>query len=149
VGYRPAIARFLGVKGIPGPHNYLEYLVKNAWATRDGGFTLVMPPQVAQDLWDYGFKTKKSIYEWIWKKSFEPVRDFRMRGAQDFITNGWLGIEKTSGKPWKELSEDYLVPAGGEDPFESYNIILCNMEETAVARFGGGHGQAFSIDAWR
>jgi len=144
-----AIARFLDVKGIPGPHNYLEYLTKDAWATRDGGFTLVMPTQIAQDLCDYGFKTKDSIYEWIWKKSFEPVSKFRMRGAQDFITNGWLGIEKTSGKHWKELPGDYMVPAGGDDPFDSYNILLCNMEETAVARFGGGHGQVFSIDAWR
>lgn len=144
-----AIARFLDVKGIPGPHNYLEYLCHKAWATRDGGFTLVMPQQVAQDLCDYGFKTKESIYEWIWKRSFEPVGEFRMRGAQDFVTNGWLGKEKTSGKPWKELPDDYMVPAGGDDPFESYNIILCNMEETAVARFGGGHGQVFSIDDWR
>ncbi len=144
-----AIARFLDVKGIPGPHNYLEYLTKDIWATRDGGFTLVMPPQIAQDLHDYGFKTKDSIYEWIWKKSFEPVSEFRMRGAGDYRTNGWLGIEKTSGKPWRELPEDYMVPAGGEDPFESYNILLCNMDETAVARFGSGHGQAYSIDTWR
>jgi hypothetical protein len=108
-----------------------------------------MPQQVAQDLCDYGFKSKQEIYEWIWKQSFEPLSKFRMRGAQDFITNGWLGIEKTSGKPWKELPDDYMVPAGGDDPFESNNIVLCNMEETAVARFGGGHGQAFSIDAWR
>lgn len=72
-----------------------------------------------------------------------------MRGMQDFWTNGWMGIEKTSGKPWRDLPDDYLVPAGGEDPFESYNIVLCHMEETAVARFGGGHGQVFSIDSWR
>jgi hypothetical protein len=144
-----AIARFLGVKGIPGPHNYLEYLTKNAWATSEGGFTLVMPPQIAQDLCDYGFKTKQEIYEWIWKRSFETVAEYRMRGMGDFVTNGWLGIEPTSGKPWKELSDDYMVPAGGTDPFQNYNIVLCNMEETAVARFSGGHGQAFSIDAWR
>ena len=144
-----AIARFLGVKGIPGPHNYLEYLTKNAWATSEGGFTLVMPPQIAQDLCDYGFKTKQEIYEWIWKRSFETVAEYRMRGMGDFVTNGWLGIEPTSGKPWKELPDDYMVPAGGDDPFRNYNIVLCNMEETAVARFSGGHGQAFSIDAWR
>jgi hypothetical protein len=144
-----AIARFLDVKGIVGPHNYLEYLIKDVWATREGGFTMVMPQQVAQDLCDYGFKSKQEIYEWIWKQSFEPVSKFRMRGAQDYVTNGWLGIEKTSGKPWRELPDDYMVPAGGNDPFDSYNILLMNMDETAVARFGGGHGQAFSIDAWR
>jgi len=144
-----AIARFLDVKGIVGPHNYLEYLTKDIWATMEGGFTLVMPQQIAKDMYDYGFKTKDEIYEWIWKRSFEPVKRYRMRGAPDFFTNGWLGIEKTSGKPWKELDDDYMVPAGGDDPFDSYNILVMNMQETACARFGGGHGQAFSIDAWR
>jgi len=145
-----AIARYLDVKGIVGPHNYLEYLTKDIWATMEGGFTLVMPPQIAQDMSDYGFKSKDEIYEWIWKRSFEPVKDFRMRGAQDFVTNGWLAIEKTSGKHWKELDDDYMVPAGGDNPFDSYNILLCNMDETACARFGGGgHSQPFSIDAWR
>jgi hypothetical protein len=144
-----AMARYLGVKGIPGPHNYLVYLIKDIWATMEGGFTLVLPPQIAQDLYDYGFKTKQSIYEWIWKQSFEPVGRFRMRGSQDYITNGWLGIEKTSGKPWRELPDDYMVPAGGDDPFDDYNIVVINMEETAPARFSGGHSPAFSIDAWR
>jgi len=32
---------------------------------------------------------------------------------------------------------------------EDYNIVVINMEETAPARFGGGKGPAFSIDAWR
>ncbi len=144
-----AIARFLGVKGIPGPHNYLEYLIKDIWATHEGGFTLIFPQQVAQDLCDYGFKSKQSIYEWIWKQSFEPVGKYRMRGMGDFTTNGWLGIEKTSGKPWKELPDDYLVPVGGDDPFGSYNIIIVDMEETAVGRMSGGHNPAYSIDAWR
>ncbi|MFC1901254.1 hypothetical protein ACFLYN_06665 [Chloroflexota bacterium] len=144
-----AIARYLDVKGIRGPHNYLEFLVKDVWACREDGFTIAMTPQIAQDMYDYGFKTKEDIYEWIWKRSFEPLRDYRMRGRPDEHTNGWMGIERTSGKPWKELDDDYMVPAGGSDPFASYNIIVFNMEETQTARFGGGHGLAFSIDAWR
>ncbi|MFC2014607.1 hypothetical protein ACFLUP_01280 [Chloroflexota bacterium] len=144
-----AIARYLDVKGIRGPHNYLEFLTKDIWACREDGFTLAMPPQIAQDMYDYGFKTKQDIYEWIWKRSFEPLGEYRMRGRPDEHTNGWMGIEKTSGKRWKELSDDYMVPAGGSDPFASYNIIVFNMEETQTARFGGGHGQSFSIDAWR
>ena len=86
----------------------------------EGGLPWCLPPQMAQDMYDYGFKTKQSIYEWIWKQSFEPVAKYRMRGMPDFRTNGWLGIEKTSGKPWKELPDDYMVPAGGNDPFKSY-----------------------------
>jgi hypothetical protein len=143
-----AIARFLNVKGIPGPHNYLEYLTKDIYSTHEGGFTLVFPTQMAQDMYDYGFKTKASIYEYCWKRSFEPVSRYRMRGSADLTTNGWLGIEKTSGKHWKELSDDYMVPAGGDGP-EGFCVLVCNQQETASARFGGGHGPAFSIDAWR
>jgi hypothetical protein len=144
-----AIARFLDVKGIVGPHNYLEYFCRGIWGSREGGFTIGMPPQIAQDMYDYGFKTKQSIYEFFWKKSFEPVSAYRLRGTPDFRTNGWLGIERTSGKHWKELPDDYMVPAGGDDPFRSFNVFVFNMEETQCARFTGGHNEAYSIDAWR
>jgi hypothetical protein len=144
-----AIARYLGVKGIPGPHNYLDYLTIDMWACRDGGFTLVLPPQMAQDLYDFGFKTKEAVYDYLWKKSFIPLSEFRMRGRSDILTNGWTGREKRSGKFWKELPEDYMVPIGGDDPNEDYNIIVCDGQETACDRLGGGKGQAFSIDAWR
>ena len=144
-----AIARYLGVKGVVGPHNYLEFLCKGIWACRESGFTIAMPPQIAQDMYDYGFKTKQSIYEYFWKKSFEPLKDYRMRGRPDEHTNGWMGIEKTSGKHWKELSDEYMVPAGGDDPFKSFNVIVFNMEETQTARITGGHNEAYGIDAWR
>ncbi|MFC1953855.1 hypothetical protein ACFLWR_07005 [Chloroflexota bacterium] len=144
-----AIARYLDVKGIVGPHNYLEYFCKGIWASREGGFTIAMPPQIAQDMYDYGFKTKQSIYEYFWKQSFEPVSEYRKRGTPDYRTNGWLGIEKTSGKHWKELPDDYMVPTGGDDPFTSFNVIVFNMEETQTARFTGGHTDSYSIDAWR
>lgn len=143
-----AIARYLGVKGIVGPHNYFEFLTKGIWACREGGFTLVLVPQMAQDMYDYGFKTKDSIYEWIWKRSFEPLREYRMRGTPDEHTNGWLGIERTSGKHWKELSDDYMVPAGGYGPWD-YCVLVADCQETASLRFSGGHGTAYSIDAWR
>jgi hypothetical protein len=144
-----AIARYLGVKGVPGPHNYLEFLSKDIWACREGGFTLILVPQMAMDLYNYGFKTKQQIYEFLWKKAFEPLKDYRMRGTPDESTNGWMGIERTSGKHWKELPDDYMVPVGGANPFNAYNVIVCDGQETASERFSGGHGQAFSIDAWR
>jgi len=142
-----AIARWLGVKGIPGPHNFLDYFLDGMWATREGGVTMVMIPSMAKDLYDVGFKSKESVYEYIYKKSFEPVKKYRMRGGPDFFTNGWMGIEKTSGKHWKELADDYMVPVC-PDPMSNC-IILAHGEETVLDRSGGGHGQAFSIDAWR
>ena len=143
-----AIARWLNVKGLPGPHNFLDYLLDGMWATREGGVTLAMIPKIAKDLYDLGFKSKDEVYEYIYKKSFEPVKKYRMRGMPDFTTNGWMGIERTSGKHWKELSDDYMVPVC---PNPRANcIILVDGEETVLDRFqGGGHGQGFSIDAWR
>ncbi len=143
-----AIARFLDVKGIRGPHNYLEFLTKDIWACREGAFTLVLVPQIAQDLYDYGFKTKDDIDEWIWKRSFEPLGKYRMRGRPDEHTNGWMAIEKTSGKRWRELPDDYVVPAGGNSPKE-YLIVVGAGQETIADRFGGGRGTAYSVDNWR
>ena len=142
-----AIARWLDVKGIPGPHNFLDYLLDGMWACREGGVTLVMIPSMAKDLWDVGFKTKDSVYEYIYKKSFEPLKRYRMRGRPDFATNGWMGIERTSGKHWKELPDDYMIPVC-PDPWSNC-IILAHGEETVLDRGGGGHGQGYSIDAWR
>ena len=65
------------------------------------------------------------------------------------LTNGWTGREKRSGKFWKELPDDYMVPVGGDDPNQDYNILVCDGQETAVDRLGGGKGPGFSIDAWR
>ncbi|MFC2015059.1 CoA-binding protein [Chloroflexota bacterium] len=61
-----------------------------------------------------------------------------------------MGIEKTSGKHWKELPDDYMVPAGGDGP-RAYSIIISHGMETAIDRFGGSPmgRQGFSIDAWR
>lgn len=145
-----AIARFLDVKGVPGPHNWLEYIIQGIWATREGGFTLVLVPEMAQHLVDIGFKSKDDVYKWIWERSFEPVGKYRMRGGPDFVTNGWTSIEKTSGKVWKELPEDYMVPAGGANP--RANMILVAGEhgdEEMLHSFSAGHGVDFSIDKWR
>ncbi len=145
-----AIARFLDVKGVPGPHNWLEYVIQGIWATREGGFTLVMVPEMAQHLVDIGFKSKDDVYKWIWERSFEPVGRYRMRGGPDFVTNGWTSIERTSGKVWKELPEDYMVPAGGQNPRANMILVCGNHgDEEMLHSFTGGHGQAFNIDSWK
>ena len=142
-----AIARYLDVKGVPGPHNFLDYLLDGMWATREGGVSLSLIPSIAKDLYDVGFKSKDAVYEYIYKKSFEPLKRYRMRGAADLTTNGWMGIEKTSGKHWKELSDDYMVPVC-PNPWANC-IIVVHGEETVIDRGGASHGAAFSIDAWR
>ncbi|MBN2239883.1 MAG: hypothetical protein JW712_08910 [Dehalococcoidales bacterium] len=149
------MARKLGVKGVPGPHNWLDWILPDIWkGEREGPRTWVMTHEMAQHLWDIGFKTKEDVLEYIWKKSFEPLKDFRNRSWVDLTTNGWLGIEPISGKPWKELPDDYLVPVGGDSPDES-TIIVCGSDEEICYQFPGSFrgiwasNPIYSIEAWK
>ena len=144
------IARSLGVKGKPGPHNWLEYITPGLWARAEGGITVFMFPEMAQQLRDWGFKSKDEIYDFLYKKSFMPLGEYRMHSWPDMRTNAWLGIEKTSGKHWKELSDDYMVPAMN-DPFDNCVIVTGNGEESTMIGGGrtGGPDAAWSIDVWR
>ena len=42
------IARRIGVKGIPGPHNCMEYFIDHLWADGEGGKTFFLLPEMAQ-----------------------------------------------------------------------------------------------------
>jgi hypothetical protein len=149
------MARKLGVKGVPGPHNWLDWILPDIWVgDREGGRAFVMVHEMAKHLYDIGFKSKDEVLEYIWKKSFEPLKKYRDRSWVDLFTNGWLGNEPLSGKPWKELPDDYMVPAGGNSPQESC-IIVCGSDEeicyeiTATIRGMWGMQPVYSIDAWR
>lgn len=142
------MARGLGVKGIPGPHNWMAYLLPSMQKYGETGLTFVMIAELAHRLYEYGFKDKKEVYDWFWKASFEPLKEFRNRAMPDLTTNGWMGIEKTSGKHWKELPDDYMVPTRGDEPFANCIIVGGGEEEVCQTIFGS-RGIAYSIDAWR
>jgi hypothetical protein len=148
------MARRLDVKGKPGLHNWLEYLFPKIFSIVEGGFVLIMVPEMARHLYEIGFKSKDEVYEWIYKKSFEPLGEYRTRSWPDLTTNGWLGKEKTSGRPWKELSDDTLVPVVN-DPFDNCIIVAGGEEEGCIQLTGGRSGfgdtpsAAYSIDAWK
>ena len=148
------MARRLGVKGVPGPHNWLEYLFPRLFSVLEGGFTLVMVPELARHLYEIGFKSKDEVYEWIYKKSFESLAEYRTRSWPDLTTNGWMGREKTSGKPWKELPDEFMLPLVN-DPFDNCIIVAGGEEEACIQLSGGRSGfgdtpsAAYSIDRWR
>ena len=142
------LARRFDVKGKGGPHNWLDYLLPGIWSIREGAYTFIMVPEMAQHLVDLGYKTKDDVYEYIWKKSFEPLKDYRNRSWPDFFRDGWMGKEPVSKRPWKELPDDFMVPAGGDDPFETV-VIVAGGDEEASMQLAGGRGLPFSIDAWR
>lgn len=147
------MARRLDVKGIPGPHNWLNYVLPELWAGREGAYTIIMIPEMARHLYDIGFKSKDEVYEWLWKQSFMTVEQYRKFSWVDFTTNGWMGTEPVSGKPWKELPDDHMVPAAGQDP-SGFCIIVGGGDEEVAQEIQGGRGPAggnpiYGIDVWR
>jgi hypothetical protein len=150
------IARRLNVKGIPGPHNFLEYILPGIWAGgREGPRTFIIVHEMAQHLYELGFKTKDAVYEYIWKKGLEPLSEYRKRSWVDLTTNGWMGIDRQSGKHWKELPDDHLISVAGDYPNENCIIVCGSDEEVCVQMTGGPRGgilgmhPIYSIDAWR
>jgi hypothetical protein len=110
-----------------------------------------MLPEIANHLWEYGFKTKKSIYEYMYKRSFMPLKEFRLHSRPDIFfgsgTTGWKGVEPSSGKHWMELSEDFMV-AACSDPMANCVIVMGAGEE-GLSWGEGSSRDAYSIDNWR
>ena len=144
------IARRMGVKGQPGPKNWMEYQIPSFWTGNEGGYTFFMLPEMARHLFEAGFKSKDDFYEWMYKKSFMTVAQYRTHSWPDVNTNAWKGIEPSSGKRWSELPDDYRVPAMGE-PFDTCVIVTGGGEEVSLWTSGRNAktDPAFSIDAWR
>jgi hypothetical protein len=140
------IARRLGVKGIPGPHNFLEY-IRGFWVDGEGGFTFIMLPELASHLYEYGFKTKEEVYHYIYERSKMTLKEYRLHSIPDVWTNAWKGIEPTSGKHWLELPDDYLIHAC-PDPWAN-SIIVTGAGEEQLQWLRGSQRDAYSIDAWR
>jgi hypothetical protein len=144
------IARRLGVKGVPGPKNWLQYMIPGIWHDREGGITFFMLPQMAWALREAGFKSKDEVYEWIYKASFTSLGNYRTHSWVDVNTNSWQGIEPKSGKPYKELPDDYQV-SFVKDPYESCIIVTGSGEEYPqwVGARRPGNDAVYNIDAWR
>ncbi len=142
------IGRRLGLKGVVGPHNWMEYFIGSLWADGEGGKTFLMLPEMARDLQLYGFKSKDEVYEWLYKKSFMTLKEYRTHQAPDVWTNGWKAIEPRSGKPWLELPDDYMVPVVS-DPYDNCIIVTGGGEEMALWTGNRTRESAYSIDAWR
>ncbi len=142
------IARRIGVKGIPGPHNFLEY-IRSFWVDSEGGMTFIMLPEMAHHLYEYGFKSKEAVYEYLYKRSFMPLKEYRTHQRPDIMTNAWRGIERTSGKHWRDLPDDYMV-AACPDPFANCIIVTGAGEEQLHWMMGRrGSAEGYNIDAWR
>ena len=95
-------------------------------------------------------RPKQSIYECFWKKSFEPVRDYRMRGTAGRAHQRLDGHRKDVRQALERAVRmiTWCRPAA-TIPSRATTSSSSTWRRRQTARFGGGHGEAYSIDAWR
>jgi hypothetical protein len=151
------IARRLGVEGIPGPHNVLEYIIPELIPvgrnTGAYGTTFLMHPNMAISLYDYGFKTKAAVYEWMWnnKEYWITAGEMRKNGNYDHATNAGTNKEAISGIAWKDLPDDYPVPSMfiGNKPMDNCIIVSVGFADETCFVLGRGRPTMRPIDPWR
>ena len=95
-------------------------------------------------------RTAEPRFQSFRSQSFVNVGEYRTHSWPDVYTNAWKGIERISGKPWKELPDDAMVPAM-TDPYQACIIVTGGGEE--VSLWSGGRNPnvdaAYGIDVWR
>ena len=150
------MARRIGVEGIPGPHNYLEYVMPIYITESPNGLlasrVLLMHPNMAQSLYDFGFKTKAAVYQWIADTYKVPASLVKASGWYEFGRSGGESMyTMPDGKQvaWKNMPDDYMVQAIGTNARSNCIIVtIANADEMTWTLFGS-RGGTNSIDAWR
>ncbi|MFC2022653.1 hypothetical protein ACFLTL_00605 [Chloroflexota bacterium] len=153
------MARRIGVEGIEGPHNYLEYLLplytKTCANTVKSGKLLIMHPNMAISLYDYGFQSKGAVYQWMWDTYFVTAKEVREYGWYDFRTSGGTRNEPFSGIPYDELPDDYLLHEHGKNGPHENCILVClgGADEVTyvwpAATSENAAPSPYPIDPWR
>jgi len=149
----------LGVEGIPGPHNYLEYLLplytQDCAGTCKSGKLLIMHPNMAKSLYDYGFKTKAAVIQWMWDTYFVTAGSMKGYGWYDFRTTGGTALEPLTRIPYSQLPPSYLLHEHGKNGPRDNCILVClgGADEVTIvwpaATSENARPASSPIDPWR
>jgi hypothetical protein len=144
------MARRLGVEGKPGNYNFLEYYIPLVILDRpDRSHVFIMHPNMAQSLKDAGFASKIAVLEWWWKASFIPVKLYRDNGHYDFNTTGGEKIEAPSGKKYKDLPDDYMIPSSGGTADSNRLLVSFGPGDEACIVVTNTDNAVYPIDVWK
>ncbi len=106
------VAHRLGVEGIPGPHNWLEYVVPLVYPhSVEFPYTFVMHPNLAKNLYDYGFKKKADIYQWMYDTYYITIGEYKGYGDWDFLTSAGTRTIPGTDMKYGEAPDSYKIHA--------------------------------------
>ncbi|MFC2022650.1 hypothetical protein ACFLTL_00590 [Chloroflexota bacterium] len=150
------MARRMGVEGVPGPHNFLEYVMPIYINASPNGLlssrVLIMHPNMAKSLYDYGFKTKMAVYEWIAETYTVSAELVRNSGWYDFGRSGGERTHSDTGLTWNDLAAqqpDYQVQAFGTSVTSNCIIVAIDNADEMCWTLFGSRGSTYPIDPWR
>jgi len=149
------IARMLGVEGTPGHYNWMEYVLPKYIQANPAvsGITFILHENLATMMYEAGFKTKESIYKWMWDNYFITVEQHYNTGLWEFPYDNGKAIEATSGLSWNELLEtdpNYKLHAlGGSNYMSNCVLIGDSFADEHYYLLPSGRPSTTSIDYWR
>jgi len=141
------IARYLGVEGKPGKYNILDFLVPQfigAQAAQSGMAGWILSPDIAQSLYDYGFKKKSDIGAYLNNVVTVTNGEYKKFGWWDFNTNGGTSSISGTGLTYNTAPDSYLLHR-----MTSASIIVSNSVSQGVMIFYGSSASTKDIDPWR
>jgi hypothetical protein len=152
-GFARDIQHQLGIPyGTPGIYNWLMGFADDLVGfDSPGGKTFIMHPNMAQSLYDYGFKTKDEAYQWLSDYYWVTAEDYYLMGWYDFFTDSGTRTEPTSGIPWKDLiatDPDYPIRAYGSASSNCF-IVSAGFADEVCYVFSSGRPSSSPIDPWR
>jgi hypothetical protein len=148
------LARRLGVEGIPGYYNWMDAIVPALVEViqSPGSAYWILHPNLAMLLYEYGFKSKQEVSQYLYDTYFVTIEDYYNTGLWDFSTNsGESNVRLPDGTTMKY--KDLLA----QDPdyklhvFSSSTIVVSDgfADEHWYLNIFGGPPSAGPIDVWR
>ncbi len=143
------MARRMGVDGIPGPHNFLEYIAPMIymhdieWAS-----TFVMHPNMAISLYDYGFEKKADVTQWLYDTFYVTIGEYKLLGDWDHLTDAGRRTIPGTNFLYGEVPDDYKLHAFGIRGPNAAIIVSIGFADEICWRFSGSPS-LYPVDVWR
>jgi hypothetical protein len=139
----------LGVEGIPGPHNFLEYIAPLVYPhSIEFPYTFVMHPNMAKSLYDYGFKKKKDVYQWLYDTYYVTIGEYKGYGDWDFLTAAGTRLIPGTNMMYKDAPNDYKLHAFGISGPNSRIVVSIGFADEICWVFSSAP-TLLPIDVWK